>query len=160
MWQEELRQQRYLRDAIVKGNDGDDDGDGDGDGNGDGDDAGDQDESKAQLRKARIKIRMLTQNCENQAIEIQEKNEENEIKRCKLLQWAFQGCVGGGTVGAVGGGLCTAKKGTAVGALKGGVAGAVFGFIAGCTLGYFCPADKTKAAANKNEGCSCGTNTN
>ena len=56
------------------------------------------------------------------------------------------------------GGLYTAKEGAVlVAALKGGVAGGVFIFFAGGFLGVLCLADKTKAAANKNEG--CGTKT-
>ena len=109
MSQEELRLQRYLQDAIFDGDDSDGDGD------------GDQNELKANVTKARMEIRMLTQNCENQVKKIQNQDKEiqekiqeiDEIKQHKLLQWALKGCVGGGTVGAVGG-LCTAKKGVAV----------------------------------------------
>ena len=105
---------------------------------------------------------MLTQNCENQDKKIQNQDQEiqekiqeiDEIKQRKLLQWALKGSLGGGTVGAVGGGLYTAKEGAVLlAALKGGVAGGVFCFFVWGFLG----ADKTKAAANKNEG--CGTKT-
>ena len=149
MSQEEQQLQRYLQDAFFDGDDSD----------------GDKNELKAKLRKAEMEIQMLMQNCENQDKKIQDQDKEiqekiqeiDEIKQRKLLQWALKGCFGGGTVGAVGGGLYTAKEGAVVGALQGGVAGGVFGFFAGGFLGVLCLADKTKAAANKNEG--CGTKT-
>ena len=66
--------------------------------------------------------------------------------------------MGGGTVGGVGGGLYTTKEGAVlVKALKGGVAGEYLAFFALGFLGVLCLTDKTKAAANKNEG--CGTKT-
>ena len=66
MSQEELRLQRYLQDAIFDGDDSDDDGD------------GNENEVKAKLRTARMEIRMLTQNCENQDKKIQ--NQDKEIQ--------------------------------------------------------------------------------